>query len=89
VGWRLHAGEPAQGRRSVAAGSACGQQAKEAEGGGVVMRILKAKRKMDAVAVFEWMQESGWDGSGDYEGTFMNWAHATQYPVWHSFKGEI
>ena len=50
---------------------------------------LNFKRKMDAVAVFEWMIATDWDGAGDYEGMFMKWAHETKNPVWHSFKGEL
>ena len=47
------------------------------------------KRKMDAVAVYEWMTQTDWDGNGDYEGLFMDWALETKHPVWQSFKGEI
>ena len=50
---------------------------------------LNFKRKMDAVAVFEWMTVADWDGVGDYEGAFMEWARVNANKVWGSFKGEL
>ena len=47
------------------------------------------KRKCDAVAVYEWMIETGWDGRGDYETAFLIWANEHRNAVWITFKGEL
>jgi hypothetical protein len=50
---------------------------------------LCMKRKCDAVAVYQWMLDTQWDGIGDFEGPFLLWARATHSPVAHTFKGEL
>lgn len=47
------------------------------------------KRKIDAVAVYEWMIAAKWNGAGDYEGAFLNWARENRHLVAYTFKGEL
>lgn len=47
------------------------------------------KRKVDAVAVYNWVTATNWDGSGDYEGAFLNWACENKLQVAYTFKGEL
>ncbi len=47
------------------------------------------KRKCDAVAVYEWMVETEWNGRGCYEDAFLNWARNNRHPVAFTFKGEL
>lgn len=47
------------------------------------------KRKIDAVAVYEWMVSFDWDGRGDYQGLFIDWARANKNPIANTFKGEL
>ena len=47
------------------------------------------KRKCDAVAVYEWMTTTGWNGEGDYTGEFLRWAIENRHQVAFTFKGEL
>ena len=47
------------------------------------------KRKCDAVAVFDWMLATDWNGVGDFEDKFVAWAIANRHAVAFTFQGEI
>ncbi len=46
-------------------------------------------RKCDAKAVFAWMLNTEWSGTGDYEGSFLEWASLHAPDLRKSFKGTI
>ena len=47
------------------------------------------RRKKDAVAVFEFIEATDWDGGGDLESQFLRWAVTNNPEIFDTWKGEI